>query len=79
MSKAEDAKETDLQSKSKLQQLVLVFTQENHCPGFVCKQRGENVAVSHELILENLQPNNNLRELIVIGCQCRYYPKGHFG
>lgn len=57
MSKAEDAKKADLQSKSKLQQLLLEFTQENHFPGFVYKQRTKNVVVSHEVILENLQPN----------------------
>ncbi|WVZ57401.1 hypothetical protein U9M48_007789 [Paspalum notatum var. saurae] len=75
VSRAEDAKEADLQSKSKLQQLVLVFTQENHFLGCVYKQRSKNVAVSHEMILENLQPNCNLRELIVIGYRCHCYPK----
>lgn len=75
MSKAEDAKEADLLSKSKLQQLVLVFTQGNHFPGCVYKQRTKNVVVSHEVILENLQPNYNMRELMVIGSGCHYYPK----
>ncbi|KAJ1296569.1 hypothetical protein BS78_01G311300 [Paspalum vaginatum] len=63
VSKAEDAKEADLQSKSKLQQLAVYI------------ERSKNVAVSHEMILGNLQPHCNLRELIVIGYRCHCYPK----
>lgn len=73
VSDVEEAEEANLQSRSRLQVLRLLFDRGN-CRRCEHEHQTQSNAISHQVLLESLQPHYNIRRMEIYYCRCSKSP-----